>query len=229
MLQAIGAVDEKEERAEEHCPEFVPTEMKEREEEEMSSPSAKIPVTIITGYLGARKTILLNYILTEQHSKRGAVILNKFGEGNTVEKSLDVSQSGALYQERLKLINVCLCCSVKDSGLGANENLMQKKGKFDDIPLDTSGLADPGAVASLFWVDAELGIDIYLAGIITLMDSKYGLKHLAEEKPVGLIHEASRQAALADIIIINKTDWVSQEDLSKLRTTIRSINDWENF
>ncbi|XP_045696744.1 COBW domain-containing protein 3 isoform X3 [Phyllostomus hastatus] len=224
MSQAVGAVDEGEEQAEEDCPELVPIETKQREEEEKSGPGVKIPVTIITGYLGAGKTTLLNYILTEQHSKRVAVILNEFGEGSAVEKSLAVSQGGELYEEWLELRNGCLCCSVKDNGLRAIENLMQKKGKFDYILLETTGLADPGAVASMFWIDAELGSDIYLDGIITIVDSKYGLKHLTEEKPDGLINEASRQVALADIIIINKTDLVSEEDLNKLRTTIRSVN-----
>uniref|UniRef100_A0A2K6UEW2 CobW C-terminal domain-containing protein n=1 Tax=Saimiri boliviensis boliviensis TaxID=39432 RepID=A0A2K6UEW2_SAIBB len=173
---------------------------------------------------GAGKTTLLNYILTEQHSKRVAVILNEFGEGSALEKSLAVSQGGELYEEWLELRNGCLCCSVKDNGLKAIENLMQKKGKFDYILLETTGLADPGAVASMFWVDAELGSDIYLDGIITIVDSKYGLKHLTEEKPDGLINEATRQVALADIILINKTDLVPEEDVKKLRATIRSIN-----
>uniref|UniRef100_A0A8C6CNX2 CobW C-terminal domain-containing protein n=1 Tax=Moschus moschiferus TaxID=68415 RepID=A0A8C6CNX2_MOSMO len=207
MFRAIDSADEEEEQAEEDCPELVPIEAKQREveeEEEKPDPGAKIPVTIITGYLGAGKTTLLNYILTEQHSKRIAVILNEFGEGSAVEKSLAVSQGGELYEEWLELRNGCLCCSVKDNGLRAIENLMKKKGKFDYILLETTGLADPG--------------------IITVVDSKYGLKHLAEEKPDGLINEASRQVALADIIIINKTDLVSEEDLNKLRTTIRSIN-----
>uniref|UniRef100_A0AAA9SV81 Zn regulated GTPase metalloprotein activator 1 n=2 Tax=Bos TaxID=9903 RepID=A0AAA9SV81_BOVIN len=205
--RAVDSADEEEEQAEEDCPELVPIEAKQREvkeEEEKSGPGAKIPVTIITGYLGAGKTTLLNYILTEQHSKRIAVILNEFGEGSAVEKSLAVSQDGELYEEWLELRNGCLCCSVKDNGLRAIENLMKKKGKFDYILLETTGLADPG--------------------IITVVDSKYGLKHLAEEKPDGLINEASRQVALADIIIINKTDLVSEEDLNKLRTTVRSIN-----
>uniref|UniRef100_A0A8C4LQY3 Zn regulated GTPase metalloprotein activator 1C n=1 Tax=Equus asinus TaxID=9793 RepID=A0A8C4LQY3_EQUAS len=192
MLQAVGAAEEEEEQTEEDCPELVPIETKPREEEEKSGLGAKIPVTIITGYLGAGKTTLLNYILTEQHSKRVAVILNEFGEGSAVEKSLAVSQGGELYEEWLELRNGCLCCSVKDNGLRAIENLMQKKGKFDYILLETTGLADPGAVASMFWVDAELGVDIYLDGIITVVDSKYGFKHLAEEKPDGLINEASR-------------------------------------
>ncbi|XP_023577702.1 putative COBW domain-containing protein 7, partial [Octodon degus] len=147
-----------------------------------------------------------------------------FGEGSAVEKSLAVSQGGELYEEWLELGNGCLCCSVKDSGLRAIENLMQKKGKFDYILLETTGLADPGAVASIFWVDAELGSDIYLDGIITVVDSKYGLKHMLEEKGDGCFNKAVRQVALADIILINKTDLISEDELKKLRTTIRSIN-----
>ncbi|KAB0362359.1 hypothetical protein FD754_006515 [Muntiacus muntjak] len=146
MFRAVDSADEEEEQAEEDCPELVPIETKQREveeEEEKSGPGAKIPVTIITGYLGAGKTTLLNYILTEQHSKRIAVILNEFGEGSAVEKSLAVSQGGELYEEWLELRNGCLCCSVKDNGLRAIENLMKKKGKFDYILLETTGLADP--------------------------------------------------------------------------------------
>ncbi|KAF7250671.1 COBW domain-containing protein 1 [Varanus komodoensis] len=210
---------------EEDCPELIPirgSEMHDREGGHIpSSKTSKIPVTIITGYLGAGKTTLLNYILSEQHNKRIAVILNEFGEGSALEKSLAVSQGGELYEEWLELRNGCLCCSVKDNGLKAIENLMQKKGKFDYILLETTGLADPGAVASMFWVDAELGSDIYLDGIVSVIDAKYGLQHLREEKPSGLINEAARQIALADLIIINKTDLVSQEALMKLRTAVR--------
>uniref|UniRef100_A0AAR2IWM1 CobW C-terminal domain-containing protein n=1 Tax=Pygocentrus nattereri TaxID=42514 RepID=A0AAR2IWM1_PYGNA len=186
---------------EDDCPELVPIE------EKSTTPAAQIPVTIITGYLGAGKTTLLNYILTEQHNKRIAVILNEFGEGSALEKSLAVSQAGELYEEWLELRNGCLCCSVKDNGLKAIENLMEKKGKFDYILLETTGLADPGAVASMFWVDAELGSDLYLDGIITVIDAKYGM-----------------QIALADLTIINKTDLVKETELSQLRDTVRSIN-----
>ncbi|EGW03963.1 COBW domain-containing protein 1 [Cricetulus griseus] len=218
----MNTVEAEEEYAED-CPELVPIETNKQEEENLDF-IVKIPVTIITGYLGAGKTTLLNYILTEQHNRKIAVILNEFGEGSAVEKSLSISQGGELYEEWLELRNGCLCCSVKDNGLRAIENLMQKKGKFDYILLETTGLADPGAVASMFWVDAELGSDIYLDGIITVVDSKYGLKHLTEEKPNGLVNEATRQVALADMILINKTDLVSEEELNKLAATIRSIN-----
>ncbi|XP_054034406.1 zinc-regulated GTPase metalloprotein activator 1A isoform X2 [Dryobates pubescens] len=175
----------------EDCPDLVPIDTGGAEETEFG-PSRKIPVTIITGYLGAGKTTLLNYILTEQHNKRIAVILNEFGEGSALEKSLAISQGGELYEEWLELRNGCLCCSVKDNGVKAIENLMQRRGKFDYILLETTGLADPGAVASIFWVDCELGSDIYLDGIISVVDAKHGLQHLTEEKPEGLVNEASR-------------------------------------
>ncbi|XP_061585330.1 zinc-regulated GTPase metalloprotein activator 1 [Cololabis saira] len=199
---------------EDDCPELVP----------IVRPGEQIPVTIITGYLGAGKTTLLNYILTEQHNKRIAVILNEFGEGSALEKSLAVSQGGELYEEWLELRNGCLCCSVKDNGFKAIENLMEKKGKFDYILLETTGLADPGAVAAMFWVDAELGSDIYLDGIVTVIDAKYGRQQLIEEKADGLINEAARQIAVADVTIINKTDLVTEEELNQVRDTVRSIN-----
>lgn len=203
---------------EDECPELVPIDP------QAPAPLGQIPVTIITGYLGAGKTTLLNYILTEQHNKRIAVILNEFGEGSALEKSLAVSQAGELYEEWLELRNGCLCCSVKDNGLKAIENLMEKKGKFDYILLETTGLADPGAVASMFWVDAELGSDIYLDGIVTVIDAKYGLQQLSEEKADGLVNEAARQIALADLAIINKADLVNDGELTQCKDAVRSIN-----
>lgn len=218
LTTTISGMDDMVMEEEDDCPELVPIDALP------APPADQIPVTIITGYLGAGKTTLLNYILTEQHNKRIAVILNEFGEGSALEKSLAVSHAGELYEEWLELRNGCLCCSVKDNGLKAIENLMEKKGKFDYILLETTGLADPGAVASMFWVDAELGSDIYLDGIVTVIDAKYGLQQLTEEKEEGLINEASRQIAVADLVIINKTDLVNEEELTQTRDAVRSIN-----
>ncbi|XP_022101747.1 COBW domain-containing protein 1-like [Acanthaster planci] len=198
--------------SDEECPELVATV------------TTKIPVTIITGFLGAGKTTLLNYILTEQHDKKIAVILNEFGEGSAVEKSMSIGQSGELYEEWLELRNGCLCCSVKDNGVKAIENLMLKRGKFDYILLETTGLADPGPIASIFWLDDELGSDIYLDGIVVVVDAKYGPRHLDEVKPDGVINEAIRQVALADLVLLNKTDLVTKEELSDVNRQIRSIN-----
>lgn len=198
--------------SDDECPELVPVTTK------------KIPVTIITGFLGAGKTTLLNYILTEQHNKKIAVILNEFGEGSAIEKSMSVGQSGELYEEWLELRNGCLCCSVKDNGVKAIENLMTKKGKFDYILLETTGLADPGPIASIFWLDDELGSDIYLDGIVTVVDAKYGLKQLQEVKSDGIVNEAVRQVALADLVLVNKVDLVDKSYLLQVTDHLRTIN-----
>lgn len=183
-----------------------------------------IPVTIITGYLGAGKTTLLNYILTEQHNKRIAVILNEFGEGNSMEKSMSVGEAGQLYEEWLELRNGCLCCSVKDNGVAAIENLMKKRGKFDYILLETTGLADPGPIASIFWLDKELGSDIYLDGVVTVVDAKYGLEQLEEVGKDDVMSTAVRQVALSDVLVLNKIDLVTSERINQICTAIRAIN-----
>ncbi|UZO13867.1 uncharacterized protein OCT59_005349 [Rhizophagus irregularis] len=185
---------------------------------------SKVPITIVTGFLGSGKTTLLNYILTEQHGKKIAVILNEFGESSGIEKSLSISQDGDLFEEWLELKNGCLCCSVKDNGVKAIENLMQKKGKFDYILLETTGLADPGPIASMFWLDDDLGGDIYLDGIVTLVDAKYIQQYLLEEKEDEPINEAVRQIAIADRIIINKMDLVTPSTLNTVQAQIRLIN-----
>uniref|UniRef100_A0A1B6JZD1 CobW C-terminal domain-containing protein n=1 Tax=Homalodisca liturata TaxID=320908 RepID=A0A1B6JZD1_9HEMI len=201
--------------SEEDIPSLIPAQYK------------PVPVTIITGYLGAGKTTLLSYILKEQHNKRIAVILNEFGEGSALEKSVSIGQEGELYEEWLELRNGCLCCSVKDNGIKAIENLMAKRGKFDYILLETTGLADPGPIATMFWLDEDLGSDIYLDGIITVVDCKHGLSQLKEKTEAEndvKINAAIRQVALADLIILNKCDLVASEQKDVLTAAIRSIN-----
>ena len=197
------------------------------------SAQKKVPVTIITGQLGSGKTTLLNYVLTEQHSKRIAVILNEFGEGSIDEKSVNVGGDGKLVEEWLELRNGCLCCSVKDNGVKAIETLMNKKGKFDYILLETTGLADPGPIASIFWLDDELGSEIYLDGVVTVVDAKYGLDQLEDpslieeanvdqsDRPV---NTAKKQIGLADLVLLNKTDAVKEDQKLTVRAAIEKVN-----
>lgn len=182
-----------------------------------------VPVTVITGHLGAGKTTLLNYILTEQHSKKIAVILNEFGEGSALENTMAINEEGKLFEEWIELRNGCLCCSVKDNGVKAIENLMTKRGKFDYILLETTGLADPGPIISMFWLDKDLGSDIYLDGVVTLIDATNGIRSLNEGLQDGL-NASVRQAALADIIILNKIDVASISTVEELKNLIRSLN-----
>lgn len=198
---------------------------------------ARVPITIITGYLGAGKTTLMNYILTARHGKKIAVILNEFGNSSDIEKSLTVNQGDQQVEEWLEVGNGCICCSVKDSGVNAIESLMEKRGKFDYILLETTGLADPGNIAPLFWVDEGLGSTIYLDGIVTLVDAKNIVRclddPLGEEKAQTdedhahtgpLMSIAHLQISHADVIIINKSDLVSKEELKAVEERVRSIN-----
>ncbi|VDK36521.1 unnamed protein product [Taenia asiatica] len=139
----------------------------------------KVPVTIVTGFLGAGKTTLINYVLTAAHGKRIAVILNDFGEGSAAESMVTLREnSNGLFEEWLELRNGCLCCSLKDPGVKAIEKLMKNRGKFDYILLETTGLADPGPIGALFWLDESLCSQIALDGIVTLLDAKYCLQTL---------------------------------------------------
>ena len=159
--------------------------------------------------------------------------MNEFGEGNIDEKSLNVTnpgQEGELFEEWLELRNGCLCCSVKDNGVKAIETLMEKKGKFDYILLETTGLADPGPVASIFWMDDELGSDIYLDGIVTVVDAKYCIEQLNEkispaDNQEKSVNAAVKQVALADVILLNKIDLLpSQNEIDKVSQVVRNVN-----
>ncbi|EQB58854.1 CobW/HypB/UreG [Colletotrichum gloeosporioides Cg-14] len=202
-----------------------------------SDKQIKVPITIVTGYLGAGKTTLLNYILTAQHGKKIAVIMNEFGDSLDIEKSLTVNKGDEQVEEWLEVGNGCICCSVKDTGVNAIESLMEKKGAFDYILLETTGLADPGNLVPLFWVDDGLGSTIYLDGIVTLVDAKNILSSL--DDPSGkieledqeddhghgpLMTTAHVQISHADVIVINKADLVSEEELARVRARIESIN-----
>ncbi|KAJ5172751.1 hypothetical protein N7492_005344 [Penicillium capsulatum] len=203
-------------------------------------PTNRVPITLVTGYLGAGKTTLLNYILTEKHGKKIAVIMNEFGDSTDIEKPLTVNEGGQEVTEWMEVGNGCICCSVKDSGVMALESLMERRGTFDYILLETTGLADPGNLAPVFWMDEGLGSSIYLDGIVTLVDAK-NILHLLDapapeekadahstthkEHAAGpILSMAHMQISHADVIILNKTDLVTADELEVVRDRITAIN-----
>ncbi|GAA5841588.1 hypothetical protein JCM9279_000700 [Rhodotorula babjevae] len=187
--------------------------------------STKVPMTIVTGYLGSGKSTLLDYILKEQHGRRIAVIMNEFGDTSDIEsKAISVQSDEALVEEWLELNNGCLCCSVRDTGLTAILNLMEKKGRFDQIVLETTGLADPAPIIQAFWNEPALNLDVSLDAVVSVVDAAGIEKQIQDPRPDGSYNEAQRQVATADVILLNKADLVTPGDLERVEALLRTIN-----
>ena len=178
-----------------------------------SDAASKIPVTVLTGYLGAGKTTLLNRILSEPHGKKFAVIVNEFGEIG-IDNELVVNAD----EEVFEMNNGCVCCTVRGDLVRIIDGLMRRRGKFDGIIVETTGLADPAPVAQTFFMDEQVGAKTKLDAVVTVADAKW-LKDRLKDAP-----EAKNQIAFADVILVNKTDLVGPEELSELEARIRGLN-----
>ena len=174
---------------------------------------AQVPVTVLTGYLGAGKTTLLNRILSEDHGKRYAVIVNEFGEVG-IDNDLIVGAD----EEVFEMNNGCVCCTVRGDLIRVVSGLMKRKGGFDAIIVETTGLADPGPVAQTFFVDEDVRAKTQLDSVTTVVDAKHLPLRLADSK------EAAEQVAFADQIILNKTDLVTEAELEDVERMIRRLN-----
>ncbi len=175
--------------------------------------SQKIPVTVLTGYLGAGKTTLLNRILSENHGKKYAVIVNEFGEIG-IDNDLIIGAD----EEVFEMNNGCICCTVRGDLVRIMDGLMKRKGKFDAIIVETTGLADPAPVAQTFFVDEDVQKNARLDAVVTVADAKW-LSDRLKDAP-----EAKNQIAFADVIVLNKTDLVSKGELAEVEARIRAIN-----
>ena len=171
-----------------------------------------IPVTVLTGYLGAGKTTLLNRILSENHGRKYAVIVNEFGEIG-IDGDLIVDAD----EEVFEMNNGCICCTVRGDLIRIIGNLMKRRDKFDHLVIETTGLADPAPVIQTFFMDEDVQAQTNLDSVVTVVDAKHIWQHCEAE-------EAQEQIAFADVVLLNKTDLVTPEELDELERRIRGMN-----
>jgi G3E family GTPase len=188
----------------------------------MTSPEAapaRTPVTILTGFLGSGKTTLLNRLLSAPDMARTAVIINEFGE-----IALDHALAAQSDDAVVVLENGCLCCTVRSDLVGTLNDLYHRRraGKipfFDNVMIETSGLAEPGPVLQAFLSEPTLDGLYRVANVVALVDAVNGLSTLREHE------EAVQQAALADRILITKLDLVEDPQApERLEAELRRIN-----
>ncbi|GAA4665257.1 GTP-binding protein [Bartonella pachyuromydis] len=181
--------------------------------EKIQNTPKKLPVTVLTGYLGSGKTTLLNRILSENHGKRYAVIVNEFGEIG-IDNDLIVESDEEIYE----MNNGCVCCTVRGDLIRVLESLMQRSHRFDAIIIETTGLADPIPVAQTFFMDDTVHEKTALDSVIAVVDAKHFPSQLKESR------EAEDQIAFADIILLNKIDLVNEGERSHVESLILTIN-----
>ncbi|MBW4462160.1 MAG: GTP-binding protein [Nodosilinea sp. WJT8-NPBG4] len=177
----------------------------------MSLNASPIPVSVITGYLGSGKTTLLNRMLTEEHGKRIAVIVNEFGEVG-IDSQLVIDAD----EEILEMNNGCICCTVRGDLVRIFDSLLEKQDKFDHLVIETTGLADPAPVIQSFFADETMRTKTQLDAVITVVDSKYIWEHWESD-------EAQEQIAFADVMLLNKTNLVSPEIVDELEQRVRGM------
>ncbi|HEY0292433.1 MAG TPA: GTP-binding protein [Hansschlegelia sp.] len=176
--------------------------------------AARIPATVVTGFLGSGKTTLINRILREDHGKKIAVIVNEFGEVS-IDGQLVVHDDA---QQLVEFNNGCLCCTVRGDLIDTMSRLQERAGTLDGILIETTGLADPAPVASTFFVADEVKAAIRLDAFVTVVDAVNLEANLAQS------NEAVEQVAFSDVILVNKADLVTEEQLAAIETRIRKLN-----
>jgi len=171
------------------------------------------PVTIITGFLGAGKTTFLNALIAYKKGQKLAVIENEYGQEG-IDGELVIGTNDNLFE----LNNGCLCCTLNDDFYSLLEVLWNGKDEFDELVIETTGIANPASVAAPFLTNASVPYYYRLKRVICLVDARNVEQQLRETE------EARNQISFSDILLITKTDMVGTDELTNLEKLLRAIN-----
>ena len=174
---------------------------------------SSIPVTIITGFLGAGKTSLLNEIIAQHPDQSFAIIENEFGEIG-IDQELVIGAEDGIFE----MSNGCICCALNKDLIDLLVKLYQRRDRFSHLLIETTGIANPAAVAAAFISDPAVQEYYRLDAILCMVDSRHLENNLHQEK------EAAQQLSFADVLIFNKTDLVSTTALERLQKMVHEIN-----
>lgn len=177
------------------------------------SKDPRIPVTLLTGFLGSGKTTFLNALIAHHPHKKFAIIENEFGS-ESIDHDLIISTTDDIFE----LSNGCLCCSLHGDLLATLHKILQNPQKVDHLIVETTGLADPEPVALSFLTDTEVQQHFRMDAVITLVDALSGEQRLIDTE------EANKQLALADVVLITKSELAEEYSIEVLSKLISQIN-----
>lgn len=173
----------------------------------------RLPVTIITGFLGSGKTSLLNQLIKKHPEKKFAIIENEFGETG-IDGGLITTTSDAIFE----LSSGCICCSLGEDFLFTLENLLGSSYKFDHLLIETTGIADPASIIDAFVTGTAIQERFLIDSVVCVIDA-VNVEDLIDEQP-----EVRKQLALSDLVLLNKSDCVHPDYLQKIREMVESVN-----